>query len=138
MSQTDKIDKLIKNLKTPASGELDQRIAHLIEQSNTLQPRKLNTWSIIMHSKFTKQIAAAIIIIAALLSLTIFNSTVPHAYAIEQTVEAMRGVRNLQMSMNTSKPIELLMLINQQTGIVDCIGSYGTHRVQCRFAPWIF
>ena len=32
MSQTDKIDTLIKNLKTPASGELDQRIAHLIEQ----------------------------------------------------------------------------------------------------------
>jgi hypothetical protein len=41
---------------------------------------------------YGEPIAAAIIIIAGFLSLTLFDKTVPSAYAIEQTVEALREV----------------------------------------------
>ena len=48
-----------------------------------------------MHSKMTKPIAAAIIIIAGFLSLTLFDKTVPSAYAIEQTAAAMKKAHNV-------------------------------------------
>ena len=66
MSPTDKIDNLIKQLKTTASPELDQRINALIEQSAKHPAQPLNRWSKIMKSNITKSAAAAIIIIGVL------------------------------------------------------------------------
>ena len=48
-----------------------------------------------MKTKITKLTAAAIIIIAGFLSLTLFNKTIPQAYAIEQTAEAMKKAHNV-------------------------------------------
>ena len=90
MKQTDKIDKLIKNLKTTATPELDQRIDTLIEQSNAKQAQPLNSWRIIMHSKMTKVAAAAIIIIAVLTGIYHFTGSIDGAsVAWAQVVEQL-------------------------------------------------
>ncbi|MHC5162841.1 MAG: hypothetical protein ACYSO4_06965, partial [Planctomycetota bacterium] len=75
MSQTDKIDNLIKQLKTTASGELDRRIDALIEQPTQQPARPMKIWSRIMKSNITKSAAAAIIIVAGLIFLTQGNGT---------------------------------------------------------------
>ncbi len=69
MNATDKIDKLIKNLKTTASPELDRRIDTLLERSKQSQTRSLNTWRKIMKNPITKFTAAAIIILAVLIGV---------------------------------------------------------------------
>jgi hypothetical protein len=94
------IEKVIKDFCATAktdvktTAEMDTRIisdataAHQIskkEQSANLRP---NIWRIIMKNKMTKLSAAAVIIIAAILSITILEKSVTPAYAIEQTIEA--------------------------------------------------
>ncbi len=46
-------------------------------------------------NRFTKLAAAAVIIIAAIFSVTIFDKTMPMAYALEQTIQASHSVRYL-------------------------------------------
>ncbi|MCP4612462.1 MAG: outer membrane lipoprotein-sorting protein [Planctomycetes bacterium] len=69
MRQTDKIDNLIKNLKTTASFELDQRIDALIDPSKTIHSQPLKPWSIIMKNPITKISAAAMVFVAVILGL---------------------------------------------------------------------
>jgi outer membrane lipoprotein-sorting protein len=122
-----KIHNLIQNLNDKTRPELDQKILddcfiELENQVSSTPPAGPTIWRIIMNSKFTKPIAAAIIIIAAILSLTFFDKVVAPAYAVEKTVEALRGVQNLRIKMTMNeKTVELLMLINQQTGLADRI-----------------
>ena len=47
--------------------------------------------------KFT---AAAVILIAATLSLTLFDTTVPSAYALGQTIEALNAMRSIHVRMH--------------------------------------
>jgi len=48
-------------------------------------------------NRFTKLAAAAVIIIAAVLSITFLDKSVTSAYAIEQTIEAFKNVRFLHL-----------------------------------------
>ena len=50
-----------------------------------------------MNSKITKLAAAVVIIIAVVLSINIFDKTIPSAYALEQTIEANHTVRYLHI-----------------------------------------
>ena len=94
-----KIQNLIQNLKENTQPELDARILdNCFTELNTQKSTPTqgqNIWRTIMYSKITKPIAAAIIIIAGFLSLTIFDKTVPQAYAIEQTAAAMKKTHNV-------------------------------------------
>lgn len=127
MRPTEIIENLITNLNDNTRPELDAKIlddcfTELDNQKSSLPVSSMNIWRIIMHSKMVKPIAAAIIIIAALLSLTIINKTVPQAYAVEQTVEAMQHVKNLRISIvNGPNEKEMVMLVNPQTGHADYI-----------------
>ena len=47
-----------------------------------------------------KLTAAAIILIAAVLSLTLLDTTVPSAYALEQTIEALNAMRSIHVRMH--------------------------------------
>lgn len=63
------------------------------EQDRARKPRgELIARRIIMN-RFTKLAAAAVIIIAVALSITLFDRSVTPTYAIEQTVDAFRNVR---------------------------------------------
>ena len=69
--------------------------AEAIAESNRTEKfkSKLKIRRFIM-SRFTKlTAAAAVIIIAIVLAITILDKSVPSAYAIEKTIEALRNIR---------------------------------------------
>ena len=51
----------------------------------------------IMKSPITKLAAAAVIIVAVVLSINVFDKSIGTAYAIEQTIEANRGLRFIHL-----------------------------------------
>jgi len=77
----------------------------------TKQPRRKETsliiWRTIMKAKITKLAAAAVIIVAAALSVSILTNLTSPAWAIEQTIEAMQKfngahVQGISYEQNTS------------------------------------
>ena len=48
-----------------------------------------------MKNRITKFAVAAVVLIAIVLSITIFDNAVTPAYAIEQTIEAMRSISSI-------------------------------------------
>ncbi|MHC5157847.1 MAG: hypothetical protein ACYSOZ_07095, partial [Planctomycetota bacterium] len=71
-----KIENLINNLNDQTRPELDQKILdNCFTELNTQKsaPASRNNWSIIMHSKLTKPIAAAIVFIAVILGIFPFG-----------------------------------------------------------------
>jgi outer membrane lipoprotein-sorting protein len=96
MREKRKINELFKDkLKTSASPELDRRIDSLIAQTDEKQTQTSNTWRLIMKNRITKFAVAASVLIAIVLSITIFDNTVTPVYAIEQTIEAMRSLSSI-------------------------------------------
>lgn len=120
-----KIHQLIQNLSDKTRPELDEKIlgdcfAELDTQKSSVSPLRPGIWRIVM--KITKPIAAAIVILAGVFSLTFLDTTVAPAYAIEQTVEAFKGVYNLRIIISDGPAgVETFMLINRQTGMADHI-----------------
>ena len=99
MRSADNINESIKKLHVPVSARLDEKIYGEISRAAGTKEKRLAkppiVWRIIMKSKLTKLAVAAVIIIVAVLSLTIFDKSVPSAYALEQTIEASRDLRLL-------------------------------------------
>ncbi|MHC5143873.1 MAG: hypothetical protein ACYSOY_09845, partial [Planctomycetota bacterium] len=88
MKTADNINNLFENSKITLGKDVDKKILDNATSALPHQPNADKTiWRIIMHSKTIKQIAAAIIIIAGILSLTLFDKTVPSVYALEKTFE---------------------------------------------------
>ena len=55
-----------------------------------------------MKSPITKFAAAAVVVIAVILSINLFNKSMPSAYAIEQTIEANNNVHYLHIKIHTA------------------------------------
>jgi len=98
MRPTGNINELIKKLKLRASGDLDKRVHDDISRA-LAEPDKTksaftqpNIGRTIMKSRIAKFAAAAVILIAVAISVTILDKSVTPAYAIEQTIEANRGL----------------------------------------------
>jgi hypothetical protein len=101
MKPADNIEQSIKKLRYKASDEVHNRVLDNVckaleirkkQKSAVYQP---NIWRIIMKSKITKLAAAAVIIVAVGLSVSLWDKSIPAAYAIEQTIEAGQDVRYL-------------------------------------------
>jgi outer membrane lipoprotein-sorting protein len=54
-----------------------------------------NIWRIIMNSKITKFATVAVVILAVVLGVTLIDRSAAPAYAIEQTIQAMRSVHSV-------------------------------------------
>lgn len=92
------INRLFRKMHVPAGPDLDERIhtdlTRLLVQSKPLSaPTRPNIWRLIMKSKITKFSFAAIMILAAALTVYVFDRSIPSAYAIEQTREAFANIR---------------------------------------------
>jgi len=88
----------------PAGATEYERIAFgkmLDQQSKSKQSKpgiaRPDIWRIIMKSRITKLAAAAVIAVAAILSITFLNKSIPAAYALEQTIQAAHSVRYLHV-----------------------------------------
>jgi len=83
-------------------------------------PGPLTTRRIIMKSPITKLAAAAVIIVAVVLSINVWNKTAPTAYALEQTVQASHSVRYLHIKdfkKGMEEPKEFWLEFDKQGGV---------------------
>jgi hypothetical protein len=101
MKPEENIEKLIKSLHFKASAEMHERTLNDVldahGESKGAKPAELqpHLWRIIMKSKIAKlAVACVIIAIAAVLVIYLERAT-PSAYAIVQTIEASRGIKQL-------------------------------------------
>ena len=78
-------------------------------------------WRIIMKSNITKLAAAAVIIVAVILSISLWDKTIPAAYAFEQTLEAFRDVRTIHLLGRNlcDSNFEMWVQLNSDTGMPD-------------------
>jgi outer membrane lipoprotein-sorting protein len=101
MRPTENIKKLIRDASIKTHPAVNKAVLNnLFDEldkskkmdSAILQP---SVWRIIMKSKITKFAIAAVILIAAAVSITFLTESATPAYAIEQTIEAMRSVHSI-------------------------------------------
>jgi len=111
-------DKVLK-VRDISSGQIESQV----KQSAVTQS---NVWRIIMKNRITKLAAAAVIIVAAVLSINVWNKTIPSAYAFEQTVEAYHTVRYIHIKdfkSGEDEPKEFWLEFDEQ-GQVKNIRAY--------------
>ena len=107
MSESEKTERLVNaylaNLPTPDGAEVDGKV--LAEALTAMQQAKSQraadtsriTWRTIMTSRAGK-LAAAAVIVAAVLSLTVFDGLTRPAWALEDAIEAALNVTARQLA----------------------------------------
>jgi hypothetical protein len=116
MRPAENIEKLLKDINIDTNAKTDDAVlGEVIEAFEKSKCKKTsapeqNIWRIIMRSPITKLAAAAVIILAVVFSMTIFNKSMPTAYAFEQTVQASHSVQYLHIRAITpsheDQPVE--------------------------------
>jgi len=103
MSSVEKIKKLFTKSDISVNSKIDDRIINdaltkfdTSKKTESISP-KPNIWRIIMKSRMTQLAAAAVIIIAVVLSIPFLDKSVTTIYALEQTIEANRTMRYLHL-----------------------------------------
>lgn len=83
--------------------------------------RNISLWRIIMKSRITKLATAAGIGIVILLSLMVWDRSVQPAYAVDQTIEAMRNVEVVHIFGRDwdDAEVEVWLKANAETGMTD-------------------
>ena len=93
----------LENIEVSADAEMDGRILGdaltAMEKSKKTAPALAgpNIWRTIMKNRITKLAAAAVIVGAVMLSIHLWDKSIPKAYAFKQTVEAMQGKRSFHI-----------------------------------------
>jgi hypothetical protein len=104
MRPTDNIHKLIKKLNVKAGPELDSRIhddiSKALAEPKQTQPALIqpNIWRIIMKSRITKFVTAAVIIVAVLIGINQFTGSIDlakPAYGITDVPELFQVARTI-------------------------------------------
>ena len=109
MKRTKKIEKIVqrsylKNLKIPAGAETDKRILGdaLTEMENSKKTQSAanqpNIWRNLMKNQKTKLATAAVIIFAIILSISVLDKSTTPAYAVEQTIKAIKNIETVYMA----------------------------------------
>lgn len=126
MRPAENIEKLIRNISDKTSARMDERVRknmlHALAESEktTSASTKPTIGRIIMKSPITKITTAAMIIVGILLSLTIWDTTTPKAYALEQTIQASHSVRYLRIKSfkkGMEEPKEFWLEFDEQGGV---------------------
>jgi outer membrane lipoprotein-sorting protein len=69
--------------------KLERNLIVALDRQSRQERKTLKIWRIIMKSQITKLATAAVIIVAVVLSVSIFSNSNSTAWAIEQSIEAM-------------------------------------------------
>jgi hypothetical protein len=108
MRPTDDIRRFIDKAAVSISPQADKAVLDVVlaaqnkatdKTSATIQP---SLRSIVMRSPITKLAAAAVVVMAMVLFIGLWDKSAPSAYALEQTVEANQSVRWLHIRNFTS------------------------------------
>ena len=128
MSSAEKIRKLFAKSGLTVNSKIDDRIISDAltaldkpEKTQSVSPEP-NIWRIIMKRRITKlAAAAAVIIVAAVLATSLWDRSTPTAYAIEQTIEAMREITTIHILGTTvdGGQLDIWVTTDQETGEHD-------------------
>ena len=132
MRPSENIEKLIKKLRYKTSAETnDKVIGNVLQALDKQQKQKAGVmapdiWSIIMKTKATKLGVAAVIIACIVLSIPFMEKTVTPAYSVEQTLQAMQGLRTMYMACKdwNDDEFEMWIELNPETGIPEYCHAY--------------
>ncbi len=104
MKPADNIEEAIKkDLNFTAGTELHDRMLDDVLNAQVKSKKTKSALVLpsirrqIMKSPITKIAAAAVIIIAVVLSINVWDKSIPTAYALDQTIEANHSVRYLHI-----------------------------------------
>jgi len=115
MKSADKIHNLFEQSKVTVHQDVDKKILNqCLDALGTSSPGvEKHIWSKIMHSKITK-LAIAAMLLLGVYWLTLSDKTLPHAYAIEQTLQAMESVTSVHFKAELYKQgdVECWMLFD--------------------------
>ncbi len=126
MNDNDKqFENFVRQVKfddAPDANHRDRLEQDLLQAMTKQAPRQITVWRIIMKTKIAKlTTAAAVIITAVVLSVSILDNSTTRAYAIEQTIEAMGEVETVHMVGKdwNGHVFDSWMRINPATGLQD-------------------
>ena len=130
MRLADNIEKLIRdfrvlNVRTTQDMDkrtLDDALDAQEKFKKTTQARtEPDIWRTIMRNRKAQLAASAVIIVAAVLAMSFWDRSTPTAYAIEQTIEAMRKITTVHVlgTMLDGGQMEMWMTVNPETGEHD-------------------
>jgi len=122
------VEKLIRNIDIDTNAKTDKAVLDDVlkafENSKSKKSAKLepNIWRTIMKSRITKlaTVAAVLLIVAA--TVTVLDHLAKPAYAIEQTIEAMKNIVTIHFFARDwqNRRLEAWIKVNPQTGENDC------------------
>ncbi len=120
MTQADNIEKKIQQLNIQSTAAMRERIlsdaSEAMEQTIDAGAVKPSVGRIIMKNRITKFVAAAVFVIGVFIGMNVFTGT--PAYAIEQTIEAMRSISSIRAIVTDwdDSQSDSWVQINPQTG----------------------
>ncbi len=106
MKPLEDVEQAVKNLHRRTTAALDQRILTAAQAALALPrphspARGANVWRIIMKSRLTQIAgAAAVLAVAAIVTLVVMNESAAPAYALDQTRAANRGLRYVHIRID--------------------------------------
>ncbi|KPL22790.1 MAG: hypothetical protein AMJ75_07380 [Phycisphaerae bacterium SM1_79] len=128
MSSAEKIRKLFAKSEVTINSKVDDRIVrdaltafNESEKTKSLSAEH-NIRRMIVKSRIMKlAAAAAVIIVAAVLATSLWDRSTPTAYAIEQTIEAMREITTIHILGTTvdGGQLDIWVTTDQETGEHD-------------------
>jgi hypothetical protein len=104
MKPADRIEKSIKKIRYDAGAETHQRILSSALKALELTQKERpgvptpGIWRTVMRSRITKLSAAAVVVAAVLLSISVLEKSATPAYAVQQTVDAMKEIKTVHIA----------------------------------------
>ncbi len=130
MRLADNIEKLIRDLRildVNTTGDMDKRT--LDDALRAQEKLKITTpartgpdiWRTIMRNRNAQIAASAVMIVASVLAIGLWDRSTPTAYAIEQTIEAMRKITTVHLLGTTfdGGQIDMWVTADPETGEHD-------------------
>ncbi|MEN6385404.1 MAG: hypothetical protein ABFD79_09410 [Phycisphaerales bacterium] len=117
MKPVKKIEDLIRKIEATPRADMDKQILIDIieaqEKTNKRDPdiNKPGVWRIMMKSSITKLAAASVIIIAAAIPIMFIAKSTQPAWAVEQSIEAMKFYNSIYFSGKVSKPLSNIYIL---------------------------
>ncbi|MBN2019362.1 MAG: hypothetical protein JW749_03980 [Sedimentisphaerales bacterium] len=127
MNPAENIERLIKNFcqtkKSSArtTAKLDEKILDdALTQLAGPGREQTSLWRILMKNRTTQLAAAVVIITAVGLSVTLHNKFVSTAYAIEQTIDAMKNITIMHLLGRDTQDgnFDMWVQVNPETGLM--------------------
>jgi len=114
-------DRQEVNLENAVFNRIIRKQNEKLKQADRVN-RQFRIWRRIMNNKLTKYAAAAVIMIAAIISITFLDRAATPAYAIERTIDAYNRIYFLhvkELKGDHEEPLEFWIQSDEQGNIIN-------------------